>query len=133
MANFADTEEPGLTRLVSGIVQDAQELVKQQLTLFQVEVRNDMHRTISATIPIVVGALVLFIGVIIVAMAAAYLLVSLWPRLDHWGAFGIVGGALTALGVILVLVGRAKFATFNPLPDQTVEGLKENIQWKTKS
>lgn len=133
MPSHVETDEqPSVTQLVSGILHDAQDLARQQLTLFQVEIRNDMRRTVSAAIPLIAGLIVLFIGVIIVAMAAAYLLVYVWPSLDLWAAFGIVGGGLTLLGVALVLLSWAKFSTFNPLPEQTVEGLKENLQWKTK-
>ena len=36
---------PGLTTLMAGILADGQELIRQQLHLFQVELKNDLKRT----------------------------------------------------------------------------------------
>lgn len=128
-----DLKQPGLASLVGGIVQDAQSLIHQQLTLFQVEIKNDTRRTIAATVPILIGGVVCLVAAILLAVMLAHLIHALWPQtIPLWGGYAIVGGALAALGVGLVLWGKAQFAKFNPLPDQTVEGLKENIQWQTK-
>ena len=124
--------QPGLTSLVSGIVQDAQALLRQQLTLFQVEFKNDMRRTAAAPIPLVTGAVIALAAFITLAIGAALLLSTLWPTLVLWGSFAIVGGALAVAALALVLWGKAKFDQFNPLPDQSVQGLKENVQWNTK-
>ncbi len=133
MATSCETDQhPGLTELVSGIVQDAQVLMRQQLTLFQVEIKNDFRRTLAAVLSLVAGGIVLLVGLIITAMAAAFLLHEIWPALPVWGGFAIIAGALIVIGAVLVVLGKQKFAAFNPLPDQTVEGLKENLQWKTK-
>jgi uncharacterized membrane protein YqjE len=128
-----ETQQPGLTSLVSGIISDAQDLVKQQLTLFQVEVKNDMRRTLAATIPIVIGGVVCLLAGIMLCVMLAHLIHWLWPdTIPLWGGYAIVGGAFAALGLALVFWGKAQFSKFSPLPDQTVEGLKENIQWQTK-
>lgn len=124
--------QPGVTTLVSGIIQDAQQLLRQQLTLFQVEFKNDTRRTIAASIPLLVGMMICLLAGIILTIMAAHLLPWIWPQLPLWGGFAIVGGMLAIAGGALVLVGKSKFATFNPLPEQSLEGLKENIQWQTK-
>ena len=131
-AQMETDNQPGITELVSGMVHDAQKLVHQQLTLFQVELKNDMHRTVAAAVPLLAGVIACFIGGIILALALAYLLTTVWPQLPLWAALAIVGGVVAGSGGVLVLVGRNRFAAFNPLPDQTVEGLQENIQWQTK-
>jgi hypothetical protein len=124
--------QPGLTTLVSGIVHDAQDLIRQQLTLFQVEVKNDLRRTTAATLPVVAGIVVGLLAGIILAHALALGLQRLWPDLPLWGSYAIVGGILAVVGGAMIAWGIAKFKSFNPLPDQTVEGLKENLQWQTK-
>jgi hypothetical protein len=30
-------------------------------------------------------------------------------------------------------VGMGKFNSFNPLPDETLQTMKENLEWKTNS
>src|SRR5437870_4319337 len=105
---FETDQHPGFSELVGGIVHDAQVLMRQQLTLFQVEIKNDFHRTIAAVIPLIAGATVLFVGVIMAAMAAAFLLNAIWPALPVWGGFAIVAGALVVLGAVLVVIGKQR-------------------------
>jgi len=108
-------------------------LIGQQLKLFQVEIRNDTRRTIAATIPMLIGGLLCLVAVMILAVMAAHLIAWAWPEtVPLWGGYAIVGGVLAILGIALVFWGKAQFSKFNPLPDQTMEGLKENLQWKTK-
>ena len=122
-----------LTPLVAGIVNDAQALIRQQLTLFQTEIKNDLRRTKEASIPLAVGVIVCFLAGFILCMACAYLILYLWPTCPAFVAFGIVGVVLGVIGGVLVFTGKAKFDAFNPLPEKSVEGLKETIQWKTRT
>ena len=118
---------PSMTGLLSGIIKDGQDLLKQQLHLFQVELRNDLKRTTRASVALIIGGLLAGLGAFFLLVMLALALHQNWPNaISLWGGFGIVGG-------ILLLVGKKKFDSFNPLPDQTLEGLKENIQWKTKN
>jgi len=125
--------EPSLTGLVTGIVHDAQELIRQQLTLFQVELKNDLRRTAMASIPLALGAIVGLISLIVLAHAGALGLIALWPDLHPAGAYAIVGGILLVIGVGLAWWAKSQFDSFNPLPEQSIEGLKENIQWKANN
>jgi len=128
-----DPEAPGLAPLISGIVQDAQSLLRQQLTLFQTEVKHDLTRTKDAVIPISIGVAVSAVTMILLCLTIVYALVWIWPQLPLFAAFGIVTVILGIIGGALIYTGKAKFDSFNPLPEKTVEGLKENIQWTTKT
>jgi len=133
MASQLETDtQPGVTNLVTGIIDDARRLFNQQLTLFQVEIKNDLRRTINVTVTMIAGISVCFVGAIVLAMALAYLICWAWQDLPLWGGFGLVGLALALGGAGLLLWGKAKFDSFSLLPEESVEGLKENIQWKTK-
>jgi uncharacterized membrane protein YqjE len=123
---------PDTPSLLRGILHDAQTLVQQQLRLFQVEVKNDARRTVQAVIPIIVGGIIGLVACFILSIMAAEVLVWGWPALARWGAYGIVGGVLTILAIAGIWSGVAQFRRFSPLPDQTLEGLQENLQWKTK-
>jgi hypothetical protein len=123
----------GITPLITGIISDAQELLKQQLTLFQTEIKSDLSRTKEAIIPIIVGVVVGLLAGFFLFLAAAHFMVWLWPTMHLSAAYGIVALALVTAAGILIMVGKTKFDAFNPLPDKTVEGLQENLQWKTKT
>ena len=45
------------------------------------------------------------------------------------GVVGMVGGGVVLLGGVVAYVAIARFKTFNPLPDESVQALKENVQW----
>jgi uncharacterized membrane protein YqjE len=134
MANdVRSPNDPSVTTLVSGIVCEVQELIKQQVALVRVEVRNDFQKTKSAISSLAIGAGILLLGIILACLMVVYALNAAWPELPLWACYAIVGGVLLALGVILLYAGKRKFDTFNPLPDQSFEALKENLQWqKTK-
>ena len=135
MAVQMETENgQGLTTLVTGIIHDGQELIRQQLHLFQVELKNDLKRTSSASISLIIGGLVAGMGLFLLFVMAALLMHALWPSaISLWGAFGIVSAVLIVAGGAFLLYGKSQFDAFNPLPDKSVEGLKENVQWKTKT
>lgn len=133
MRTEISTNDPGVASLVSGILQDARKLLVQQFTLFQVEVKNDLKRTVMAAIPLIIGVAVLLNAPLVLAIGAAHFLSWWQPDLPLWGSFAIVAGLIAAIGAILVFWSGSMFSTFNPLPDKTLEGLKENLQWKTKT
>jgi len=129
----AESEPANVSSLVSGIIQDSRQLLSQQLLLFQVELKNDVRRTITAAVPMLIGVVICAMSLFMFLHAAAYFLCWLVPDMPYWIGYGIVAGAGALLGLGLALWGANKLRSFNPLPDKSVEGLKENFQWKTKS
>jgi len=119
-----------VTGLVSGILQDVQQLVKQQVALVRAEVKADFHRTMQAAALLAVGALALVPAVFLLCNMLVYLLNEL-AGLSLWVSYGIVGGAFALLGAVLAAVGVQRFRSINPLPDQSVEEIKENVRWMT--
>src|SRR4051794_33972921 len=109
-----NTASPGITPLITGIVNDAQALIRQQLTLFQTELKNDLRRTKEATIPLVIGGFVALLAAIFLCLAVAHLILYIWPNCPWFVAYGIVGLVLAAIGGGLVYAGKSKFDTFNP-------------------
>jgi hypothetical protein len=128
-ANSQTDDRPVLTSLVTGIIDDAQNLIGQQLALFQHEIKEDFHRTKEAVLPLAVGMGIAFIGLVLLGVMAAHLLPWIWPRLPLWAGFAIVGGVFTILGGGLICWAKKQFDAFNPLPDKTLASLKENVQW----
>lgn len=119
-----------VTGLVSGILNDAQELVKQQVAMVRAEIKADFRRTVQAAVLLAVGAVVLVPALFLLCNMFVYLLHEL-AGLSVWASYGIVGGLFAVAGVVLVLVGIQRFRSFNPLPDQSVEAFKENVRWMT--
>jgi hypothetical protein len=131
MANDIRTgTEPSLTSLVTGIINDLQELLKQQLSLFRQEVKDDVRKTKEAAISLSAGIGILALGGIFIGLMLVYLLNWAFPEaLPVWLCYGIIGGLMLLGGGALLYAGKRRLASFNPLPDQSVEALRENVQW----
>jgi uncharacterized membrane protein YqjE len=131
------TGTPGsMAPLVAGIIDDLQELIKQNLSLFKVEVREDFKKTKEAAASLGVGIGLAVVGALHLTLMLVFLL---WWAFDSaarsasglplWVCFAIVGGVFTGVGVALYFKGKKKLDSFNPLPDETADALKENVQW----
>lgn len=128
----ADTTNPSsLTELVSGIVSDAQTLIRQQVTMLRAEVKEDVRRTKDAAIYMGIGAGVAALGSLFVVIGLVYLLNWFVPGLPLFACWMIVGGVIVLGGGIAFVVGKRLFNSFNPLPDKTINALQENLSWIT--
>jgi uncharacterized membrane protein YqjE len=132
MANETASPPEGqtVTGLVSGIVSDAQELVKQQVALVRAELKADFRRTVQAAALLAAGSLVLVPVVFLLCNMFVYVLHER-ADLSLWASYGIVGAALAVVGGTLIGIGVARFRSFNPLPDQSADAIKENVRWMT--
>jgi len=123
--------ESSATSLVSGIFHDIQELFKQQMDLFKAEVKNDARRTAQAALYLAAGGVVLFVGAILLCLTIVHLLHT-YTALDLWACYGLVGVVIAVAGGLTIYLGREKFQSFNPLPDESMAALKENLEWTTR-
>lgn len=131
--DFQTEPQPAVGTLLGGIVDDARQLFVEQMTLFQVEIKNDVQRIVMAVIPLAVGGVVSFAGLLILAISAAEFLCWLAPELPYWISYGAVGTLIMVVGGALLLWAKSKLAAISPVPDTALKGLKENLQWKTKN
>lgn len=132
MSDFHTDAAPSVTELVGGIVGDVQDLIKQQFALFKHEVREDIRKAKDATVSLVLGGAILAVGGILLCLMLVHLLHWAAPTLPLWSCYAIVGGGLTLIGGIGLYVGYRQVKSVNPLPDETVAALKENVQWIAK-
>jgi len=134
------SSEPGVSTLVKGIVDDIGDLIKQQFKFARTEVQTDLRKSKEAIVALAIGAGAAFLGLIFAGLMVVYLLHWLTspPDFDRagiplWGCYGIVTLVFLGTGTALLLAAKKKFDSFNPLPNETVETMKENVQWITNS
>jgi Putative Actinobacterial Holin-X, holin superfamily III len=126
------TTEPRVTQLVSGILADAQDLFKQQLTLLRHEVQEDLQRAKEGGSSLTGGVIVGFIGALLLSLMLVHLLSWAVPALPMWACFGLIGAPTALAGSVLLYSGFDKLRLSNLLPNQSAQALKENMQWLTK-
>jgi hypothetical protein len=132
--------EQSVTSLVGGIVNDVQDLIKQQIELTRKEIEADFRKTREAASLLFAGIGMALFGCFAFCLMVAHLIHQLTIRPDlqqwHdpaaiplWGCYGIVAAVLLLGGGGLAFAGKKKFDSFNPLPDESAQVLKENIEW----
>jgi hypothetical protein len=121
-----------ISSLVGGIVEDAQQLFKQQLALLKHDIRTDVRQVKEATISLAAGGAIAALGILHLSVGIVLLLNWLVPALPLWAWFLIAGGLVTLIGGILAYAGIRRFAELNPLPENSVHALRENMRWTTR-
>jgi uncharacterized membrane protein YqjE len=124
---LSSTDQPSLTSLVSGIVHDVQQLVRQEIALARTEVKQEWEKAKTAAGALMAGMVLLAVGGVLLCFMLVYLINFFGVPL--WGCFGIVGGVLALFGLILAGVGYSQASRVNVIPPQTAQTLKENVQW----
>jgi hypothetical protein len=133
MATDLRNSEPQLAEIVTGIVNDAQELMKHQFTLFRAELKADLRKSKEAALSLACGAALAVLGGLLLSHALVHGLAWAAPALPLWACYVIVAAAYLLAGGWLLYVGKSRFDSFNPLPDETVDAAKENVQWLMNS
>ncbi len=120
--------EPSLATLLSGIVADAQELVRQEIALARQEIREEISTAKDAGIKLGIAGAVLAIGGLLLVLTLAQALADLfnWPT---WAGYGLVGVVLAIVGYLLFSAAQKRLKEVHPVPERTVETLKENVEW----
>jgi len=130
--------EQSTTSLISGIIDDFERLVKQQMALVRTEIATDMRKATDAALSLAAGAAVSFLSAVAMFFALVHLIH--WASspqgadpawIPLWGCFGLVGAALALVGAILLLTAAMKLKSIKPLENPATQGLKENITWAT--
>lgn len=126
---YAATDDgPSVTGLLSGIVQDTQTLFGQQVLMLKSEIKEDFRRSKRAAEFASLSIVLLTVGALAMVFCLAWLLHEQF-QLHLWVSFGITGALFLVAGGILGVISYILLERFNPLPDKTLQTIKENISW----
>jgi hypothetical protein len=93
------TDQPSLSSLLGGIIDDIQRLFRQEFALARSEVFNEWNKTKTATTLLAGGGAVLALGAILLAFMVVKLIALALPE---WAGFLIVGGVIAILGGFMI-------------------------------
>jgi len=122
-----------VSQLVSGILDDAQRLFQQHARLLQADIRKDIREASEAGLSVGMGGLLLGVGALMLLITLALFIT--WAagpeNMPYWASFGIVGALCAIAGGIVFYRGREMMNKVNPMPEESAQAVKEDLQWKT--
>jgi putative flippase GtrA len=142
MANevHAPPEEASVASLMRGIINDIGDLIRHEIRFARTEIRTDLNKVRQAVTVLALGAGTAVLGTFLLALMLVHLLQwlslpagTVTEGIPLWGCFGIVSAVFLGVGLIVAFTGCQMFKSFNPLPDETAQNVKENVEWITNS
>jgi uncharacterized membrane protein YqjE len=130
MANLDQTRTAGDTKslreLVSDMTTEVSQLFRAEIELAKTEAKEEAAKAARAGAMFGVGGFVGYLAVIMLSFAAAWALAAVIP---DGLAFLMVGAVYAAIAAVCFLMGRKRIQEFSPVPQETVETLKEDVEW----
>ena len=120
--------EASLASLIGGIVNDAKNLLLDEVTLAKLEMQSELQKTKEAAMSFAIGAGIAVVGGFLLLFMLVYLLAAL-TTIPLWGCFGIVGTILLGVGLVLLHRGKHTAEQIDAGLPKTATTLKENGQW----
>lgn len=118
-------DERPLGELFSDLTRSVQVLIRKEVELAKVELKEQTSRATKGATMLVVGGVGALFALLLLSFAAAWGLAEVIPT---GFAFLIVGVVYLLVAVPLLLAGKKKLAEVNPVPRQAVETLKQDAE-----
>ena len=124
MAEHTPESIPSLFR---SVLNDARDLIRQELALAKAELREEATAARTVAIAFAGAALVGLLGVVLLSVALGGAIADAFD-LPTWAGLGIVALVMAVAAFALASLGRARLANVRALP-KTQATLRENIAW----
>ena len=117
--------------LIRGILLDLRTLIREEIALARVEIREQAGRARAAALSFGMAAAALLFGLTFLLIAIATAIADLldWPV---WSGFLVVAVLLSIVGFVTLSSGRRQIRAVHAVPEETVSTLKENSEWIAK-
>jgi len=120
-------EQTPIPTLIRGLLDDARDLIREELQLARAEVREEVSAAQNAVIAFAISAVIALIGVMLLSVAiggaVAYFLH--WPP---WAGYGVTALLFLAAGWGACIYARGRLNAIRAIPN-TTETMKENLAW----
>lgn len=115
-----------IAELLQGIVGNVQGIIRSEVRLAKTEIREDVTTAGRAAGMLAVGAV---LGIYAVGLLLLTIIYALNGPLPDWLAALIVFAVVAIAAAVLVKVGLDRIKTVTPKPEQTIDSIKEDVQW----
>lgn len=119
------TEDRSLSELLSDVTTEIASLFRKEVELAKAETSEQVSRAAKAGGMLGAAAVIGFLDLILFSFALAWALSEVVPE---GVAFAIVGVLFAVVAGVLALAGKKRLAKVNPVPHQTVQTLRDDVQ-----
>jgi predicted phage tail protein len=116
-------DQESIADLLRRLMEELSTLFRQELALASAEISGAMSKLSRGLISVATGGAVLYAG-FLTLLAAAVLALAL--VVEPWLAALIVGGAVTLIGLVMVMKGKKALEPSDLKPRRTVESLRQD-------
>jgi uncharacterized membrane protein YqjE len=121
-----DTNGRSISSVLRDIVQNIQDIVRSELRLAKTELAEQATKAKGAGLRLAAAAVCGFFAMFFILLGAVFALSIVVP---NWAAATIVAVLMAVAGGGMYASGRRRLQEVHPIPEQTVETVKANIQW----
>jgi uncharacterized membrane protein YqjE len=118
--------EPSIGDLFTNLSQNFSTLVRDEIRLAQVEMKEKGKKAVSGIVSLAIGGFIAYAGFLVLLAAAV---VGLSYYMWVWLAALIVGVVVALIGTVMLVSGLGRLRDIDPAPQQTIETLKEDRDW----
>jgi uncharacterized membrane protein YqjE len=121
-----DPADHSVGDLLGRVTSDLSTLMRQEVELAKVEIKEEATKAGKASGMLAGAGAVGYLVLVFLSLALMFALDQVMPI--GWAAV-ITAVVLGIVAAVLFVLGRKQFRQVNPKPEQTVETLKEDVQW----
>lgn len=119
-------EERAVSQVLQDILRNLQEIVRSEVRLAKVEIREEIKQAAFSGAWIAAGAVAAVSAWIFLLWTVVYALAT---AMSTWVATLLVAVVMACAGALLIMSGIRKARRIQPIPERTVESVKENLEW----
>jgi hypothetical protein len=119
-------EDQSIGNLISEVAGDVTKLFRQEVELAKAELKAEATKAGKAGAMLGGAGFAGYMVAVLLSLALVFALGAVMP--DGWAAV-LVAVLWAIVGAVLYATGRKRLRTVSPVPQQTVETLKEDAEW----
>jgi acyl-CoA reductase-like NAD-dependent aldehyde dehydrogenase len=119
-------EERSVSEVLQDIIRNVQDILRSEVRLAKAEIRQEATQAASSALWVAFGLVGVLSAWMFLLWTAAYALAAILPM---WAATLVIAVAMAGAGSVLIAAGLRRFTRVTPMPERTIESLKENLQW----
>jgi len=123
-------EDRSVSDVLQDILRNLQDMVRFEIRLAKTEIREEVKEAVTSSIWIAAGTVGAVSAWIFLLWTLAYALAT---RMPMWAATLVIAVVMTAAATMLIMGGVQRARRIQPIPERTVESVKENLEWIKQS